>query len=167
MNWFFPLNNGGQEYGYHDPGVETFKGNFDKYIARESLQNAIDARSGKKPVRVEITLLDFCTEDIPGPAELKQRMQACEAYWNDPKAKAFFSGAKKLLQAKTIPILKISDFNTTGVTGSDKDKEGNWFNLVRSSGSSSKGGSAGGSFGIGKHAPFAASSLQTVLFSLT
>ncbi|MBK9054971.1 MAG: hypothetical protein IPL78_29945 [Chloroflexi bacterium] len=44
-------------------------------------------------------------------------------------------------------------------------KEKNWFNLIRSAGSSSKGGGEGGSFGIGKNAPFAASKMRTVFYS--
>jgi len=31
MEWFFPSNNGGQESGFNDAGVETFKGNIDRY----------------------------------------------------------------------------------------------------------------------------------------
>src|SRR5205823_1637122 len=61
--------------------------------------------------------------------------------------------------------LRIGDYNTTGVLGSDTERSKNWYNLIRCAGSSSKGGGEGGSFGIGKNAPFAASLLRTVLYS--
>lgn len=53
MKWFFAKNEGGRDSGFHDAGVETFKGNFDRYLARELIQNSLDARSdAKKPVQV-------------------------------------------------------------------------------------------------------------------
>jgi hypothetical protein len=42
--------------------------------------------------------------------------------------------------------------------------EGSWFNLVKSRGASSKFLGEGGSFGIGKGAPFAASDLRTLFY---
>jgi hypothetical protein len=41
MKWLFPKNEGGREGGFHDAGVETFKGNFDRYLARELIQNSL------------------------------------------------------------------------------------------------------------------------------
>ncbi|MBK9054972.1 MAG: hypothetical protein IPL78_29950 [Chloroflexi bacterium] len=53
MKWTFAKNNGGRESGFHDAGVETFKGNFDRYLARELIQNSLDARlDPNKPVEV-------------------------------------------------------------------------------------------------------------------
>ena len=49
--------------------------------------------------------------------------------------------------------------------GTDTDPEQGWYTLVRSSGASAKGAGAGGSFGLGKYAPFAASQLHTVFYS--
>ena len=56
-------------------------------------------------------------------------------------------------------MLRISDFNTTGLKGSD------WDNLVNSSGASEKAEGKGGSFGIGKNAPFACSEFRTIFYS--
>ncbi len=167
MRWFFPSNNGGQESGFHDAGVETFRGNIDRYIARESIQNCLDAVDDKtRPVRVVFQLRDLPVESVPGVAKLKDTLKRCSDYWkSDKKARAFFDKAVKLLSEKTIPVLRIGDYNTTGVLGSDTDRSGNWYNLVKCAGSSSKGGGEGGSFGIGKNAPFAASALRTVFYS--
>ncbi len=166
MNWFFPDNGGGQEYGFHEAGVETFRGNINNYIAREAIQNCIDAQDNKKqPVLVTFDKI-LLTEKYDWLKELKQRFKSCAEYRpKDAEGKAFFDRASALISRKSIPVLKISDFNTTGVTGKDDDVDDGWYNLVRSSGSSSKFGSEGGSFGIGKSAPFAASRLRTVLYS--
>jgi hypothetical protein len=167
MKWVFPDNNGGQESGFHDPGVETFKGNFDRFLARESIQNSIDAAaSASSPVRVKFLRSVVRKLDVPGAIELLARLEACEKYWRgDPKPKAFFKNAHGLLSSNEVPLLRISDYSTTGVTGGDSEQKGNWYNLVRCSGSSFKGGGEGGSFGIGKNAPFAASALRTVFYS--
>jgi hypothetical protein len=165
MKWWFPPNHGGQEHGFHDPGVETFKGNFDRFLARESIQNSIDAASSS-PVTVEFTLSAVNGKEIPGSSALAARFKACGDYWTDDlKATRFFTEAQSLMNAKRIPVLKISDYSTTGVAGEDSDRKGNWYNLVRCSGSSFKAGGEGGSFGIGKNAPFAASALRTVFYS--
>lgn len=81
-------------------------------------------------------------------------------YWNDgnnQKTTRFFDKAIDVFNQDFIDVLRISDFNTTGLTGSDKDYNSAWQNLVKSSGVSNKGGTSGGSFGIGKSAPFACS----------
>jgi len=56
------------------------------------------------------------------------------------------------LEAPRINILKISDYSTIGLRGSDRIKGSDWANLIKAVGSSDKAGGAGGSFGIGKHA---------------
>jgi hypothetical protein len=44
MKWTFARNDGGRDGGFHDAGVETFRGDFDRYLARELIQNSLDAR---------------------------------------------------------------------------------------------------------------------------
>ena len=90
----------------------------------------------------------------------------CAEYWShQPKAKAFFTTAAELLRKDKILALKFGDYNTKGVLGSDDERSKNWYNLVRCVGASSKESGEGGSFGIGKNAPFAASAVRTVLYS--
>lgn len=167
MKWTFAQNNGGEECGFHHAGVETFKGNLERYLAREVIQNSLDARANpKKPVSVKFERLSLKVSDIPDADGLAETFRLCAKYWpQDAKAKAFFKRAEKLLKAPVITALRIGDSNTTGVLGGDRDKEQNWYNLIRCSGSSSKWAGEGGSFGIGKNAPFAASQMRTVLYS--
>jgi len=167
MNWVFPKNDGGRDSGFHDAGVETFKGNFGRYLARELIQNSLDARLDQgKPVHVKFELLSLDRARIPGMDYLQETFGRCAEYWRDhEKVHAFFTRAAELAAKPRLSALKVSDFNTTGVPGSDGDRAKNWYHLIRCAGSSSKWGGEGGSFGIGKNAPFAASRLRTVFYS--
>jgi len=167
MNWVFPKNDGGRDSGFHDAGVETFKGNFDRYLARELIQNSLDARlDPDKPVHVKFELLSLERSKIPGMDYLQATFDRCATYWREhQKVYAFFKRAGELAAQPRLSALKVGDFNTTGVPGSDIDRKHNWYHLIRCAGSSSKWGGEGGSFGIGKNAPFAASRLRTVFYS--
>lgn len=167
LRWTFAKNDGGRDSGLHDAGVETFKGNFDRYLAREMIQNSQDARHDPhSPVLVKFELLELARKDIADMDGLKATLSRCAEYWkHDKKAKEFFRRAETLASKDKITALRIGDYNTTGVLGSDDERSKNWYNLIRCAGSSSKGGGEGGSFGIGKNAPFAASLLRTVLYS--
>lgn len=167
--WTSAKNDGGRETGFSDAGVETFKGNIDKYLAREVLQNSLDARHDpNKPVRVVFRLRKLKRSEVPDMDRLRATFSRCaEFYHDEKKAVDFFKRAEKLAVADEIPALEIGDCNTTGVRGGDLDRTKEWYKLIRCAGSSSKGGVEGGSFGIGKNAPFAASQLRTVLYSTT
>ncbi|HEV8071512.1 MAG TPA: hypothetical protein VGP76_27605 [Planctomycetaceae bacterium] len=149
--------------------METYRGDFYRYLAREIIQNSLDAaRHASKPVIVEFNAVSLKRTDIPGMGQLTDVLQRCKNYWAaDSKAKQFFARAAELAQSSTIDALHIRDFNTTGVVGEDHDRtrQKNWYSLIRSSGSSTKEAGEGGSYGIGKNAPFAASNLRTVLYS--
>lgn len=165
--WTFVKNDGGRETGFSDAGVETFKGNIDKYLAREVLQNSLDARyDPNKPVRAVFRLRKLKRSEIPDMDRLRATFSKCaEFYHDEKKAVDFFRRAEKLAAEDEILALEIGDYNTTGVRGGDLDRTKEWYKLIRCAGSSSKGGGEGGSFGIGKNAPFAASRLRTVLYS--
>ena len=167
MKWTFPKNEGGRDSGFHDAGVETFKGNLERYLARELIQNSLDARLDlENPVHVKFELLSLPRNELPDMDHLKETFERCAAYWKDhEKAYSFFRQAATLANKPKISALKVGDYNTTGVPGTDADRGKNWYHLVRGAGSSSKGEGEGGSFGIGKNAPFAASRIRTVFYS--
>ena len=73
----------------------------------------------------------------------------------------FYRAALRMLEGKTMPVLAITDENTTGLTDSK------WDALVYQEGTPNKEGqtAAGGSFGIGKNAPYAASKLSLICYS--
>ncbi len=169
IGWKFPLNNDGAITGISEAGVETFKGTPYKSLAREVCQNSLDAiNDSTKPVLVEFTSMQYPSSLLDGREALSDAFERCSRFWDtqkDKKATNFFKKAYETIAKDTIHILRMSDFNTTGLDGSDKQLNSNWSNLVKSSGVSDKGASAGGSFGIGKSAPFACSDFRTVLYS--
>lgn len=169
IDWNFPSNNFGTVSGIGEAGIETFKGSPYRSLAREICQNSLDARlDPEKPVKVDFSLSYISSGDIKQFDSLRDAFKSCRSFWREQgnkKTVDFFTRALKRSESDKIPMLRISDFNTTGLTGSDKEYNSPWQNLVKASGVSSKGGSSGGSFGIGKSAPFACSDFRTVFYS--
>ncbi len=167
QDWEFASTGGGTEDGINNPMIEHFEGNYNYHLAREIIQNSLDARNDKdKPVKVSYKLTSFSQQEIPGYEKLKDVIKACVDYWKkDEKANQKLHRALDCIVQEEIPVLKISDENTNGLDGSDNDRTKPWYNLVKSRGSSSKTLGEGGSFGLGKGAPYAASDMSTVLYS--
>ena len=79
--------------------------------------------------------------------------------------KGYTAAFGKIVENDETVVLRISDFNTSGLLGSREEINTDWTNLTKSSGASDKKGTAGGSYGIGKYAPFACSDYATVFYS--
>lgn len=167
IGWNFPNNNNGEIVGIGEAGIETFKGSLFSSLAREICQNSLDARvHNTKPVIVEFKLNNIKREHIYGIQVLTEAVELCKKFWQENKKTVdFFSNAIKVCHSEKLRVLRISDYNTTGLTGSDKIKSSPWQDLVKSSGVSNKSGELGGSFGIGKSAPFACSDLRTIFYN--
>lgn len=168
IGWNFPGNNNGQLTGISEAGIETFKGSLISSLTREICQNSLDAIKYKnKPVIVEFEKYIIKNSEIPGYDKLKDTLEKCRLFWNKQnniKAISFFNKAISTINKQKVSVLRISDYNTIGLTGSDKLYNTPWSNLVKSNGVSNKGESSGGSFGIGKSASFACSDLRTVFY---
>lgn len=167
--WNFPSNNHGQIFGIADSGVETFNGTPIKSLAREICQNSIDANlKNGEPTRIIFRTFEIAPSAIPDFDDLDDAFSRSLEYWSkqkSTKAKSFFQSALKLAKQPKITCLRISDTNTTGLLGSDEEYNSPWCNLTKSQGASDKSGSHGGSFGIGKFAPYACSAFRTVFYS--
>lgn len=165
--WYFPSTDHGENDGFADSLLEYFQGDHEKYIAREAIQNAVDARLDyNNPVSVVFERLSISTSSFPGQGEFLNRLNRCLKFIKgQEKAEQFFKSAIAIVKGEKLPLLRISDFNTVGLSGADDDVSGNWYRLVKAAGTSSPKGVAGGSFGIGKGAPVAASTLRTVFYS--
>lgn len=165
----FLKNDGGESEGLSDAGIETFRENPFAAVAREIGQNSKDAVANQdKPVRITFDLLEIPASEFPSIEEYRKVVSLCHkksCQNKKDKEIEFFKNARNVLSNKTIRILKISDYNTTGVKG--PCTEGNPFHtLAKSDGVSDKVNMGSlGSFGIGKNAPFALSDLQTVFYS--
>lgn len=168
-SWFFPSNNYGTVSGIGEASIETFRGSPYRSLAREICQNSMDARVERdKPVIVEFSNFTISNKDIPDFNTLRDSIISCLNFWteqNNRKTIDFFKKAKTVVESSIISVLRISDFNTTGLQGSNKEFNTPWHNLVKSDGVSGKEGSAGGSYGIGKAAPFACSDLRTLFYA--
>lgn len=169
QKWNFPSNNYGQILGIADSGIETFKGTPIKSLAREICQNSLDAAlDNNEPIRIEFKAFEIDPRQIPDYTNLEDALKRALDFWSQQqsdKAKTFFKKALEVIHKPAITCLRISDFNTSGLVGSREEYNSPWCNLTKSSGASDKSGSNGGSFGIGKFAPYACSALRTVFYS--
>lgn len=166
--WHFPTTDGGDEEGVKDNLQETFEGDYEFYVARETVQNSIDARDDyTKPVRVRFEHLEVSPAAIPGLDGLKDVIYRAMSYAGGPEGPgSVYLPAIEAIESEKMSILKISDFNTKGLLGGDEKSDGaSWYKLVRATGDNQMTGAGGGSFGIGKGAPFAASILRTVYYA--
>lgn len=169
QKWSFPSNNYGQIFGIADSGVETFKGTPIKSLAREICQNSLDASlENGKSTRIEFKTFEINPHKIPDYNTLEDALKRALDFWSQQqsnKAKSFFKQALNTIHKPAMTCLRISDYNTSGLIGSREEYNSPWCNLTKSSGASDKSGSNGGSFGIGKFAPYACSALRTVFYS--
>lgn len=167
--WIFASYNNAGDDGLNDAGIETFSAQAEVSNIREVIQNSLDqisntAKENNEPVIVEFD--DFYIEpfEFPNNEEFKEIIKKCIESSNNNQTKEFFNNAIELLNNK-IRVLRISDYNTTGLEGAeDDDREKSWHSLVKSNGHSNKNMTSGGSFGIGKSAPFKCSGLRTVFY---
>jgi len=170
--WRFPILDDGAEQGINDSGIATFKGS-DLYnnLAREICQNSLDAKSDDQDhVIVEFNSLTLKKGEFPPLVELGQVLQDCKEYWKDkmePKLRSFLEEAQGKLDAEDIDFLVIRDFNTTGLGGAKAPlrQRSVWRALTHSNGVTDKPQGSGGSYGIGKTAPYACSSFRTVFYN--
>ncbi|MES5485301.1 hypothetical protein QMZ05_21340 [Bradyrhizobium sp. INPA03-11B] len=165
----FLLNTGGESEGLSDPGVENFRDKPFTAVARETGQNSRDARQDHtRPVRLTFDVLSMSSDDFPSITAFRQAARLCLKKADRPKnekEKGFFEQAVRALEAPQIRVLRIADFNTTGVRG--PCQEGYPFHALAKSDSVSakEDAGSGGSFGIGKNAALAVSDIQTAFIS--
>ena len=176
-DWSFPTANGEYEAkGLNDSGIETFNDDCLKGLAREICQNSLDARRRDapegEPVTVEFCRFNMKPDNFPGKDAFYWALERSFEFWknrDDEKTAKFFSDALDAIAQLSVPWLRISDFNTTGLTGVSKGQTRSsttpWSSLVMSSGVSNKAGGSGGSFGIGKFASFSCSRFRTSFYS--
>ena len=161
-NWYFPYGVDIEKQSVNNARIEIFKDNIIESLAREICQNSLDATKNNGEVVVEFEEKVVMTDEIIDKEYFLEIAipKARETWVNDKNAEEFLKRYEEMLRNDQITILRISDYNTTGL------KEENWESLIESAGLSIKNdeGSAG-SFGIGKAAPFASSDLRMVFYN--
>ena len=166
-DWNFPSNGGGLVRGIADAGISTFTGKEISSLARETCQNSLDAVDDERfPVTVEFYRHEISVTEIPGVNKYRNILQDCRDFWSgNEKTRNFFDAAIRQLNHTKISVLRISDFNTTGlVEPFNSDAQIGWNTLTKIDGGATKTGDAAGSFGIGKNAPFTNSYLRLVFY---
>ena len=154
---------------YIDGSTEIFKSGKWAFLARELIQNSNDAVPENSKLIMKMDLDDLPIEAFPNRENVLKHLNGTLSIEGLPdRCKEFTLNAKKILESDTIRVLKISDYNTNGVTGSDKnnnDVNSQWNALVYDEGNSQKSSvNSTGSFGTGKNAPFALSGINTVFY---
>ena len=152
------MDNAARHHFSNDPIVK---------LIREIIQNSLDARIKDMglPALVEFHDDYIPTEKIGGDILRTHINQCYERTKKDTSAHRLetqYETAYAALDTDTIRCLRIVDKNTSGL------KEGKFHALVRQEGGVDKDtGAPGGSYGIGKNAPFNVSSIKTVFYSTT
>lgn len=174
IGWRFPPLSGGTRQGYTNNDIEVFKGQeLIDNLAREICQNSLDARldDSESPVKVVFELRQFDRGQYDVFSQYGEEcLVGCRNYWQsemDAKLAQFVTDAEETLRKETIPVLIASDYNTKGLSGSHSHKIAtSWEALTGSDGVSVKSDeNSAGSYGIGKNAPFACSSLSMVFYN--
>lgn len=170
-----------KEYGYYfekqglsgnegpiDPAQQYFEGSHaDHAVVRETAQNTLDnpGTNVHGPIRMVFELSAMNTNDIPGIEGLREHLDAVAEQTQNQQGHERMFNAAVLAKKETISVLRISDYNTTGLTGSESlaEKGSPISRLTRGKGGSSDD-ERGGSFGIGSAVGPMASDLSTVLY---
>lgn len=152
-----------------DPAQEYFEGSHAGHaVVRETIQNTLDnpAENVEGPIRMEFELATMRTDDIPGIEKLRDLLNAAAAQTRKQQGHKRMVMAAELAMLDVIPVLRISDYNTTGLTGSESitAEESPLSRLTRAQGGSSDD-ERGGSFGIGSAVGPSVSNLCTVFYT--
>ena len=78
VDWCFSENPHGDERGFADAGMETFRKRLYESVARETIQNSLDARvDHDAPVRVTFDCKNIAVSDLPAAKTLREAMKRC------------------------------------------------------------------------------------------
>ncbi|MFE7928511.1 helix-turn-helix transcriptional regulator [Streptomyces sp. NPDC057456] len=168
--------------GYPDGGREL--GNaaafaFDadvQVLARETCQNSLDERltENGRPVRVRYTLHELTGEALDAFREailwndlFPHYSAVSEIAGNQKVGRVVDAGVKDMYEKGRLVLLRIDDYNASGLIGDDY-ADGKFAAVVRRQLESLKSGpGAGGSYGLGKATLWATSALGLVLINST
>lgn len=175
--WTFPsvMNIGIK--GFNDIG-EEFKDNPMYNLAKEICQNSLDTKvtesfeNNGQPIKVEFKEFWIKPSEIPGNEnnEFKKIIEEeyifNEKYYTlDKTVPEFYKNALNILNGANVRCLRISDTNTPGLIGSNKEVHSPWSDLTKNAGVTDKPEGSAGSKGKGKFASFICSELYTVFYS--
>ncbi|GAQ57799.1 helix-turn-helix transcriptional regulator [Streptomyces acidiscabies] len=143
-------------------------------LARETCQNSLDERlvADGRPVQVRYTLHELTGEALANFREAVQWDRLLPHYeaaaaQEQKVGRVIGAGLRDMYEHDRLVLLRVDDYNAAGLTGDDYG-DGRFAAVVRRQLDSHKsGGSAGGSYGLGKATLWATSRLGLVLMNST
>lgn len=170
LRWRFPKADGGQIRGCNSGDTELFRKYPYQLFGREILQNSIDVGvSDEEPVRVVFDEFEIDTKDIPGYEDYLKQVELCIKYFEfSQDNKKYCEDIKTFLLKPKTKILRISDFNTSGLRGIERTSldNNNFLAITKGTGISIKPGVvSAGSKGVGKNAAINLSNIRMVFYA--
>ncbi|MEV5146012.1 helix-turn-helix transcriptional regulator [Streptomyces sp. NPDC052727] len=145
-------------------------------LARETCQNSLDERltENGRPVRVRYTIHELTGEKLEAFRKAilwdelhPHYMAVSESASHQKVGRVVDAGVRDMFEKGRLVLLRIDDYNASGLTGDDYD-DGKFAAVVRRQLESLKSGrDAGGSYGLGKATLWATSALGMVLINST
>ncbi|MFD3439622.1 helix-turn-helix transcriptional regulator [Streptomyces sp. NPDC058685] len=171
LEWIFqPAPEDGSRSG-GNAAAYAFAANLE-VLAREATQNSLDERYlPSEPVTSRFVLHELTGQHLQGFLDAL-RWESIERHLReaaDRRQKAgrvLVDGLNELERTGRLVLLRIDDFNASGLTGPEYD-DGRFARVVRRTLDSGKVGTQGGSYGLGKAALWAASRFGLVLVNST
>lgn len=164
----FEMQGRGGNEGPNIAAAEHFSGvDIEQALARELIQNALDARApGSKTVEVDFDLQMMDVDAIPDVVALREASSRAAEASAGLEGRSALDDAMKAFSKTSVPVLCIGDSGTTGLTGRESvdDPHSALSSLTRSVGASSNDGDRGGSFGIGSAVGVLGSRMRTVAY---
>jgi len=171
--WHFK-DEGGRDVGPNDPVDEKFKGQPYYSIVREAIQNSLDAvKNDNEPVKIVFSFSVLHRNDFPSFFKIEEHLKLCKDFYsgNDNAKKLFtemldfLNGREIGLKKASISCMKISDYNTKGMSYDSENTNSPFYAFLRAGGVSAKAQGSGGSFGFGKGAYYTLSPIKTIIVS--
>ena len=162
LDWKFQKNEDGTSVGWNDPGLQHFRVDRIKNLAKETIQNSTDnpVLDGNSPVRVAFSLEERERDEIPGIQSLEEAIVQCQRDMDreTESSKKEIEKALRVIKQEKIKVLSIADYGTTGMGDS-------FYTFLKTMGTSADDVNRTGSHGMGKNAPVVTSSLRTIIVS--
>ncbi|MCZ1009089.1 helix-turn-helix transcriptional regulator [Streptomyces lydicus] len=170
LEWMFreAPKDGGREGG--NAAAFAFAANLE-VLAREATQNSLDERLEGGPVVSRFVLHELTGQHLRDFLralrwdEIEKHLQAAA----DPSQKVgrvLLDGLHELERTQRLVLLRVDDYNATGLTGPEYE-DGRFSRVIRRTLDSGKADTQGGSYGLGKAALWAASRFGLVLVNST
>ncbi|MBV7698738.1 helix-turn-helix domain-containing protein [Streptomyces sp. TRM70350] len=171
VKWIFRVapEDGGREGGNaatfaFSPSLEV--------LAREATQNSLDEQlPGAEPVIARYMLHELTGQHLKdfmlalGWSSIERHIAAA-ADVRQKVGRVLRDGLQELQRTRRLILLRVDDYNATGLTGPEFD-DGRFARVVRRTLDSGKAGAQGGSYGLGKAALWATSRFGLVLVNST